>query len=112
MRGADNAEHALWAFERSGEPWVLALVELLRVQITDWTAKLQHGPMARQPWTTASAKVRLRTDAARVRGWDLVSGSAGPIPAAPERASAPEPVRRVPFGCARLRVTCLPVVSG
>lgn len=41
-RGADNALSVWWAFERTGQQWLLELVDLLAAQTADWETYLQH----------------------------------------------------------------------
>ncbi len=55
-----------------------------------------------------NAPVAARVEAASVPGWDLVDGSAGPVPIGGFPVGPVETVELVPYGCAKLRVTEMP----
>ena len=42
-RGADNIEAVWWLYNRTGEPWLLQLGELLHSQTKDWTGMFTKG---------------------------------------------------------------------
>ena len=70
--------------------------------------------VASQPWTIESAPVELKARARRVPGWELGDDqTVGPLPESPAATSGPEEtITLIPMGCARLRMSCLPVAAG
>lgn len=72
---------------------------------------VESGPAAAQPWTTATAPVRLRVPGQRLPEWTTAGGVGGPLPPAGTLAGSPcEDLTLVPFGCARLRIAAFPMV--
>lgn len=72
----------------------------------------EERPLGPRPFTAEGAPVVARVTGARVPGWELARGAAGPVPPSPVASDAPrEELRLVPYGCARLRVTELPVLA-
>jgi hypothetical protein len=47
----------------------------------------------------------------KIPGWQLVNGSAGPLPQSPASSSEPEEtLTLVPYGSAKLRITAFPLL--
>jgi hypothetical protein len=73
----------------------------------------RRGPVGPLPFGHADPPLVLRGRGRRVPGWGLADNSAGPVPASPVAVDAPEEdLTLVPYGCARLRVTELPLTTG
>lgn len=76
-------------------------------------AGIEERPLAAQPWTVDAAPIELRVRAQRIPAWTLEEGGSvqelrrSPIASEGE----PETIRMIPLGCARLRMSCLPVVG-
>ena len=66
-----------------------------------------------QPWTADGAPVEIRLAAKRVPGWRVDdNGTVGEVPPHQQlQDQATEPIRMIPLGCARLRMSCLPMAA-
>jgi hypothetical protein len=69
--------------------------------------------LADQPWTLQDAPIELSAPARRIDRWRLGEDRTVPeLQPSPVRSDGPlETIRMVPLGCARLRMSCLPVVG-
>jgi len=68
--------------------------------------------VAAQPWTPEAAPITLSMRARRIPDWTLVNQTADVLRESPIRTDAPaERITMIPLGCARLRMSCLPVVA-
>ncbi len=69
-------------------------------------------PVADQPWTVDASPLEIEARGRRIRGWGLTDETVDPVPRSPVRSAEPEEaVTLIPLGCARLRMSCLPVVE-
>lgn len=65
-----------------------------------------------QPWTVESAPIEVRTRARRIPNWILQNETVQELRLSPIRSDEPEEtIRMIPLGCARLRMSCLPVIG-
>ena len=72
----------------------------------------QEKTTADQPWTLENAPVLLRARARRVPSWSMTGETVDPVPCRPVEADEKaEEVSMIPLGCARLRISCLPVAG-
>lgn len=72
----------------------------------------EKGAIESQPWTPDSAPVEIEARARRIPGWKLVNETADVLRQSPVRSEeALETVTLIPLGCARLRMSCLPVAG-
>ena len=89
-------------------PWNYALVLSGQEPLVD---SVECGPVGPQPWSVESAPVALKAKARRLPGWQI--GADQTIEALPESpvdsVEPEEQITLIPLGCARLRVSCLPV---
>ena len=70
--------------------------------------------IALNPWTLATAPLRLKTQGVRIPDWKLYHNSAGPIPWSPQKRpkdAKEESLILVPFGSTTLRVSEFPTVN-
>ncbi|HEV8633148.1 MAG TPA: beta-L-arabinofuranosidase domain-containing protein [Chloroflexota bacterium] len=77
------------------------------------TVQAETRRLTSVPFDGNAPPLAARAAGRRVPGWTLVDNSAGPVPASPVRVETPvEEVELIPYGCARLRITELPVTGG
>lgn len=74
---------------------------------------VEKDTVAPQPWTAEDAPVEIHVPAKRIPTWALGEDqTVQPLRPSPVRSDQPgETITMVPLGCARLRMSCLPVVS-
>jgi len=73
---------------------------------------VEKGQVADQPWTVEAAPIEITARAKRIPAWKLVNETVDVLRDSPIRSvQAEETVTLVPLGCARLRMSCLPVIS-
>lgn len=73
---------------------------------------LEKGVVPGQPWTPADAPIEITARAKRIPEWTLVNETADVLRTSPIRSDMPEEdVTLIPLGCARLRMSCLPVIG-
>jgi uncharacterized protein len=71
--------------------------------------RVVEKPVGAQPFTPAGAPVELIVTGRRLPEWQLVNGSAGPVPGAPVTSREPtERLTLIPYGAAKLRITVFP----
>ena len=92
-------------------PWNYGLV-LDEKEPAAGFAVREKEKIADQPWTLEAAPIEITARAKRIPAWKLVNETADTLRDSPIRSSEPEEsVTLIPLGCARLRMSCLPVVS-
>ena len=70
------------------------------------------GRAADQPWTVEDAPIEIVVKGKRLPDWGLVDRMIAPLPPSPvEGDDEVEELTFIPLGCARLRVSCLPVAD-
>lgn len=80
------------------------------IRISEITAR--EGEVARQPFSAEQPPVRLSAQARRIPSWTMEMNSAGTPPAGPVASDEPlEPIELIPYGCARLRISEIPVLK-
>jgi hypothetical protein len=90
-------------------PWSYALA--LDESAPSREVRVIERSLAPQPWARCGASTWLEVPGRTLPDWRLENGSAAPVPQSPATATgAPERLLFVPYGCARLRVSVLPVV--
>jgi len=73
--------------------------------------KVVEAPIGQYPFSENTAPVELVMKARRVPEWQMVDGSAGPLPESPVKSLSPEEeVTLVPYGAAKLRITAFPEI--
>lgn len=72
----------------------------------------KSGEVPAQPWTAESAPISIEIPAKRIPDWQLTNDTVDELQTSPIRSTEPtETVTMIPLGCARLRMSCLPVVD-
>jgi DUF1680 family protein len=67
---------------------------------------------AAQPWKPENAAIEITAKAQRIPNWKLEKETVAELQPSPVRSSEPvETITLVPLGCARLRMSCLPVIG-
>jgi len=76
-------------------------------------AVVDRGEVAAQPWTLEDAPIEIRATAKRLPGWRILENqTVDEVPVGPARSDEPEEeITLIPLGCARLRMSCLPVIA-
>jgi len=65
-----------------------------------------------QPWNNPDAPIVLGVKGRRLKQWGVTDNMIDPVPPSPVACdSEPEELRLIPMGCARLRISCFPVVK-
>ncbi|MHC4501806.1 MAG: beta-L-arabinofuranosidase domain-containing protein [Planctomycetota bacterium] len=73
---------------------------------------VEKGGAGPEPWTVEGAPVAIRAKAKRIPDWGLTDETVDPVREGPIRSDEPvETITMVPLGCARLRMSCLPVIG-
>jgi len=74
--------------------------------------KVVEAPIGEFPFSESGTPVELKVKARRVSEWQMVDGSAGPLPKSPVKSLAPEEqLTLVPYGAAKLRITAFPEID-
>ena len=77
--------------------------------------QVKERPTTGVVFSPEGAPVELHVPGVRLPAWELVNGSAGPLPMSPvarPRGETPEMLTLIPYGAAKLRLTSFPVVKG
>ncbi len=90
-------------------PWNFAL----RLDPADPASGLafEERPVGRLPFSPEGAPVVAGALGSRV-DWELVDGSAAPVPGTRRTLKEAEPLRLIPYGCTDLRLTEMPLAGG
>ena len=73
---------------------------------------VESDPAVAQLWTPRAAPVEIVARARRLSEWTMTDETVDPLPESPVVSSEPEEtIRMIPLGCARLRMSCLPVLD-
>ena len=93
-------------------PWNYGLC--LQGEDTSIFQVVERGLTAGQPWTPEHAPLEILAPAKRIPAWTLEpdNETVQELQESPIRSSAPrETITLIPLGCARLRISCFPVIS-
>ena len=72
----------------------------------------ERAKVAEQPWTAENAPVVIKAPARRIMEWQLENDTVQELRPSPILSNEPqEMIELIPLGCARLRVSCLPVIG-
>jgi uncharacterized protein len=94
---------------RPTTPWNYGLV--VDAAHPAMSVKVVEAPIGEYPFSESAAPVELIMRARRVPEWQMVDGSAGPLPESPVKGTLPEEqVTLVPYGAAKLRITAFPEI--
>jgi hypothetical protein len=93
-------------------PWNYGLI-LDPDHVEDSVSVLEKGErIAEQPWTVDGAPIEIKVKAKKIRNWTLQDETAGELQNSPIRSEEPvEEISMIPLGCARLRMSCLPLIG-
>ncbi|MDE3194723.1 MAG: glycoside hydrolase family 127 protein, partial [Acidobacteriota bacterium] len=106
---ADRGQTADWEVEPT-TPWNYGL--LIRRANPQASFTVEISKMGDQPFSPEGTPVALTARGETVKDWTLVNGSAGPLPESPVKGdSSPKPLRLIPFGAAKLRITEFPEIK-
>ncbi|HZL56454.1 MAG TPA: beta-L-arabinofuranosidase domain-containing protein [Bryobacteraceae bacterium] len=104
----DKGKSSNWEVDPT-TPWNFALVVSATNPQASFT--VQVGKMGSQPFSPEGTPVALSAKALRIGEWKMVDSSAGPLPLSPLKlGGSPQPVRLIPYGAAKLRITEFPEV--
>lgn len=91
-------------------PWNLGLWSDDPQGLTSW--QVDRLPVQPIPFAAATAPVVIHGKGAQIRQWQMRDNSAAPPPESPVATQMPvQPIRILPYGCARLRVAEMPTVT-
>ncbi|CAG7613728.1 beta-L-arabinofuranosidase domain-containing protein [Paenibacillus allorhizosphaerae] len=92
-------------------PWNYGLV-LDRNNIEESVTVNEKERMEEQPWTVEGAPVEIKVKAKRIPNWTLQDETVDELQNSPIRSEEPEEeISMIPLGCARLRMSCLPMID-
>lgn len=92
-------------------PWNYGLV-LDRERPGDALAVMHTGANVKQPWTLEAAPLAIKARGKRIPHWRLEDETVQPLQQSPIKSDQPEEeITLVPLGCARLRISCFPVIG-
>lgn len=93
-------------------PWNYGLV-LDERNPTSGLEVVEKDANARQPWTLEGAPLEIRAKGRRIPEWRIEDNqTVAPLQQSPIKSTEPEEVvSLVPLGCARQRISCLPVIG-
>ena len=92
-------------------PWNYGL-EIDRDKPADSLTVQEKDIEGQQPWTIQNAPIEILAKARRIPAWQLDGNDVQELRPSPVRSDEPaETIRLIPLGCARLRMSCLPVIG-
>jgi DUF1680 family protein len=101
--------HADWEVHPT-TPWNYGL--LINMENPGSSLQLEEKPIGQTPFSPGGAPVVLTAKGRRIPQWELVAGSAGPMPESPVQSSEPdEDLKLIPYGSTNLRLTILPQIA-
>jgi hypothetical protein len=92
-------------------PWNYGLV-LDKADLQTAFSVSEKPEVALQPWTIEYAPIEIRAKAKRIPQWKLENHTVAELQVSPIRSNQPtEEITLIPLGCARLRMSCLPIIG-
>ena len=77
-----------------------------------WPSITVKQEIAGQPWAVEDAPIEIVLQAKSLDSWGIVDKMIEPLPESPVKAGdMVEDITFIPMGCARLRVSCLPIAE-
>jgi len=74
--------------------------------------EIRKKPVTNQPFTIENAPIEIIAKAKRIPNWRLIDETVTDLQPSPVKSPEPiEEIIMIPMGCARLRMTCLPVIG-
>ena len=92
-------------------PWNYGLV--IPAGDPELTFKVEEkDKLAEQPWSLEGAPIHITVKGRRIPSWTLEKAMVSELQQSPIRTDQPEEnIEMIPLGCARLRISCLPVIG-
>jgi len=105
----DKPPTADWEVYPTG-PWNYGLA--LDPDKPEASIQVREKPIGAYPFSPEGAPVELTATGRRIPEWELLNGSAAPLPESPVHSSEqPETLTLIPYGAAKLRITAFPIVG-
>jgi hypothetical protein len=74
---------------------------------------IEKGTVPSQPWTPENVPIEIRAKGKRIPNWTMVDETVTDLQPSPVKSREPvEEIILIPMGCARLRMSVLPVIGG
>ena len=92
-------------------PWNYGLILDSNQQLTDYTI-LQKEKVSNNPFTLQNAPIKIKLKAKQISNWTLQDDTPSKLQKSPIYSNSKvEEITMIPLGCARLRMSSLPVIT-